>query len=154
MPVPQQAARVQWQPKVEPNLRGTQAAGCQCESRTDLALEDGNRRDQGSNPVPLDLEAASFPLRPSGPPGNLSSDGKGLSEAGRAMAEATSTGFIVGLIMGDVARKPTKRREPPVRQRAAAMRERKRRAKRLRRAVKPGYSLPVVGLVSCQRRSE
>ena len=33
--MPQQAARVQWQPKVEPNLRGTQAAGC--ESRTDLA---------------------------------------------------------------------------------------------------------------------
>ena len=63
--MPQQAARVQWQPKGEPNLRGTQAAGC--ESRTDLALEVGNRRDQGSNPVPLDLEAASFPLRPSGP---------------------------------------------------------------------------------------
>ena len=63
--MPQQAARVQWQPKVEPNLRGTQAAGC--ESRTDLALDVGNRRDQGSNPVPLDLEAASFPLRPSGP---------------------------------------------------------------------------------------
>ena len=32
--MPQQAARVQWQPKGEPNLRGTQAAGC--ESRTDL----------------------------------------------------------------------------------------------------------------------
>ena len=63
--MPQQAARVQWQPKVEPNLRGTQAAGC--ESRTDLALEVGSRRDQGSNPVPLDLEAVSFPLWPSGP---------------------------------------------------------------------------------------